>query len=282
MIKQIVVESEYFNPTDTLECGQIFRYSKLDNGAYLVLSGHRACQISLNENKVIITCNEEDYDYFYNYFDLETDYFSIYQCAQNSSFEVLKRASALGKGVRILRQGSQEMIYSFLISQNNNIPRIKKSVNLICEKLGEKKQFLGNEYYAFPTCEKLAEQSIEFYKECGLGYRAEYMKTVSESLVDGLISKLTALSHEQIKSELVKIKGIGEKVANCVCLFGFYKTRSFPVDTWIEKIYREDFNGTLTDRNKINEYFLNLFGENSGYFQQYLFYYKRTLEKKQN
>lgn len=281
MLKEIVVNKEYFNCLDTLECGQIFRYFKVEEG-YLVLSMNRACLVKEIGEKTVIVCNEEDGDYFYTYFDLPTDYTLIYSRAQNSGFEVLRRASTLGKGVRILRQNSEEMLFSFLISQNNNIPRIKKSINAICERLGEKKQFLGYDYYTFPTAKSIALQSVDFYKECGLGYRAEYIKIVAEVAMNGLIESLLPLTREQIKAELIKIKGIGEKVADCVCLFGFYKTDSFPVDTWIEKIYREDFSGKLTNRNKITEYFLSLFGYDSGYFQQYLFYYKRTLEKNSN
>ncbi len=282
MIKRIVCSSEYFNATDTLECGQIFRYFPLLNGEYLVISGDKACTVQTKGENTVIKCNEEDEQYFFNYFDLQTDYKSICERAKRSEVEILKKAATLGKGVRILRQNSEEMLYSFLISQNNNIPRIKKAVNAICEKLGEKREFEGHVYHTFPSSSLLFAQSEEFYKSCGLGYRASYMKKVSESVVNGLIEALLPLSREKIKEELLHLKGVGEKVADCVCLFGFYKTDSFPVDVWIEKIYREDFGGDLNSRKKITEYFLNLFGFDSGYFQQYLFYYKRSLEKRQN
>ena len=114
----------------------------------------------------------------------------------------------------------------------------------------------------------------------GLGYRAEYMKNLSEELKNGLLEEASSLSGEKLKARLLKIKGIGEKVADCACLFGFHKTDSFPVDVWLEKVYREDFKGELTDRKKITAYFTQKFGQDSGYFQQYLFYYKRSIEKK--
>ena len=278
MLKTIIFDSAFFNATDTLDCGQVFRYFKEDNG-YIVISKDKICYLETINNKTLLICESEDEEYFYNYFDLVTDYNQIFQRAQASKYEILKKASELGKGVRILRQNNEEMMFSFLISQNNNIPRIKKALNLICEKLGEKIEFRGNTYFAFPSLETLSAQSIEFYRDCGLGYRAEYIKILAEELNSGLISKIKNLDVVSMKKELISIKGIGEKVADCIALFGFYKTQSFPVDVWIERIYREDFSGTLTNRNKITAYFIDEFGEDAGYFQQYLFYYKRTLEK---
>ena len=171
------------------------------------------------------------------------------------------------------------MVFSFLISQNNNIPRIKKAVNTISERLGDKKEFMGHTYYAFPSVEKICAKDESFFKECGLGYRAEYVKIVANELKNGMLNKIYNFNENDIKQELIKIKGIGEKVADCICLFGLYKTRSFPVDVWIEKIYRENFNGKLTNRKQITNYFVDQFGYDAGYFQQYLFYYKRSLEK---
>lgn len=279
MIKKITADLEFFNPKDTLECGQIFRFFPTKKG-YLVLSGDRACEIAQEGDKTAIYCEEQNEQYFYNYFDLSTDYSGIYARAQASKYDILKRASSLGKGVRILKQDSQEMLFSFLISQNNNIPRIKKIINSLSEKLGAKKRFLDYEYYAFPTASALQGASEELLKECGLGYRAPYLKILSnEILTNNLLCKLKDLNEESLKAELLKIKGIGEKVANCALLFGFYKTKSFPVDVWIEKIYREDFGGKLTDRSKITAFFIDEFAFDAGYFQQYLFYYKRSLEK---
>ena len=279
MIKKITADLEFFNPKDTLECGQIFRFFPTEKG-YLVLSGDRACEIAQEGDKTAIYCEEQNEQYFYNYFDLSTDYSGIYARAQASKYDILKRASSLGKGVRILKQDSQEMLFSFLISQNNNIPRIKKIINSLSEKLGEKKRFLDYEYYAFPTASALQGASEELLKDCGLGYRAPYLKILSnEILTNNLLCKLKDLNEESLKAELLKIKGIGEKVANCALLFGFYKTKSFPVDVWIEKIYHEDFGGKLTDRSKITAFFIDEFAFDAGYFQQYLFYYKRSLEK---
>ena len=278
-MKEITVELEFFSPKDTLECGQIFRFFPINEG-YLVLSNDKACIVMQKNDSAVICCDEADEDYFYNYFDLSTDYSAIYSRAQKSSYEILRKASLMGKGVRILKQNSEEMLISFLISQNNNIPRIKKIINTLSEKLGEKKSFLGYEYYAFPTATALANSDDGLLKECGLGYRAPYLKGLCKEIASSnLINRLISLDEDGLKKELLKINGIGEKVANCALLFGFYKTKSFPVDVWIEKIYREDFGGKLTDRSKITAFLIDEFGGDAGYFQQYLFYYKRSLEK---
>ena len=167
------------------------------------------------------------------------------------------------------------MIYSFVISQNNNIPRIKGIINKICTRLGEKMSSPYGEYYAFPSSSALAGADVSVFSEAGAGYRDGYLSSISKRICAEGIAKLENLSTEELKKELLTYKGIGPKVADCVALFAFKKTDSFPVDTWIEKVYFEDFNGKLKDRKKITEYFVNSFGEYSGFIQQYLFYGKR-------
>ena len=174
-------------------------------------------------------------------------------------------------------------MFSFIVSQNNNIPRIKGILNKLCASLGEKKTFNGIDYYTFPSLEKMAEQDQDFYKGIGLGYRAEYILRLAKDLASGMdVENYISLPVNDLKKQLLKIHGVGPKVADCVALFGYHKSDSFPVDTWIEKVYKQDFNGNLKDRAKIAEWFTTEFKENSGYYQQYLFYYKREMEKTQN
>ena len=274
----IQFDATYFCDKDTLECGQVFRFNKYD-GRYTVCSGDKACRISTVGDITTITCEENDKDYFYNYFDLATDYSLINARAQNSGFAVLEKAAKMGAGVRILKQNSTEMLFSFLISQNNNIPRIKGIIEKLCTNLGEKKQAVGVDYYAFPSLAALKNADLAFYKSIGLGYRAEFFKDLADLVDDEFILRLASYDGTELKKQLLKIRGIGDKVADCVRLFGFYKTDSFPVDVWIEKLYAEDFCGKEKNREKISAYFVNTFGSDSGYFQQYLFHYKRNLEK---
>ena len=279
-IIKISFETEYFDPLSTLDCGQIFRFSKYDNG-FKVFSMDKCAIIYLENGKTIIECNIEDKDYFYNFFDLARDYKSICDSAKKENISILSSAIDSGKGIRILNQDKIEMLFSFIVSQNNNIPRIKGIIEKLCSNLGEKKTFKDIEYYAFPSIEKMASKDEQFYASIGLGYRAKYIKNLAEEIKNGLdvyaIDKLDTVS---LKKKLLTILGVGPKVADCVSLFGFHRSDSFPVDTWIEKVYKDDFKGTIKDREKIARYFVERFKENSGYYQQYLFYYKRLIEKK--
>jgi N-glycosylase/DNA lyase len=265
-------DATYFNPEDVLECGQIFRYTPYEKG-YKVYSSDKACYVYMDGCKTVVEC--DDPDYFYNYFDLDRDYSEIVEKAKSFNIPTLSHAAEAGKGIRILNQNSEEMIYSFIISQNNNIPRIKGIISRICAGLGDKREFLGEEYYTFPTSAILAEKDAAYYKQLGLGYRDSFIADTSRRIAAEGITHLYNFNSAQLKKELLTYKGIGPKVADCICLFGFGKADSFPVDTWVEKLYKEDFYGKETNRNKINLYFTNLFKEYSGYVQQYLFYAKR-------
>lgn len=265
-------DSEYFNPQHVLECGQTFRFHPFKDG-YVVYSGDKACYVRVDGAKTVVEC--DDGDYFYEYFDLNRDYSQIVNRAKSHGVPLLSRSADVCRGLRLLNQNKEEMLYSFIISQNNNIPRIKLIISRICEGLGEKREFLGEGYYAFPTTEKLAGAGVDFFTKAGCGYRDNYLAETSARILCEGIARLENLPTAELKKQLLTYKGVGPKVADCVALFGFGKRDSFPVDTWIERIYREDFNGALTDRNKITDYFLGLFGEDSGYIQQYLFYGKR-------
>ena len=265
-------DSEYFNAEHTLECGQIFRFERRADG-YIVYSSDKACLIKDEGNKVTFEC--EDGDYFYKFFDLGRDYKEIVDAAKSFNIPLLSRSAEKCKGLRILNQNREEVIYSFIISQNNNIPRIKGIIEKICKGLGQKKNFGAECYYSFPTSAELSKAPVEFYKSIGAGYRDIYLSETSKRIASEGIERLENLDAEALKKELLTYKGVGPKVADCISLFGFGKTESFPVDTWLEKVYRDDFDGTLQDRNKICAYFTELFKEYSGYVQQYLFYGKR-------
>lgn len=265
-------DAEYFNPEHTLECGQVFRFTKVDGG-YLVLSADKACRVTTNGIKT--TVESDDCDYFYNYFDLNRNYAEIVEVAKSYSIPLLTKSATLCKGLRILNQNKEEMIYSFIISQNNNIPRIKGIIERISLSLGDKKIFDGNTFNSFPTSEQLSKAEVSFFKQAGAGYRDEYLSATSKRIAAEGIAHLENLGATELKKALLTYKGIGPKVADCISLFGFRKCESFPVDTWIEKIYHEDFGGELNNREKISEYFVEKFGNLSGYMQQYLFYGKR-------
>ena len=272
----ITFDKTYFNIEDTLKCGQTFAYEKHLNG-YVVNSSGKFAFLSYKENKVVIETDHEQF--FIDYFDLQKDYSKVCLRAKEFDISLLNESVECGKGIRILKQDPFEMIISFLISQNNNIPRITSSIFYLCKHLGKRVDFYG-ERYAFPSVKALANAPMQLLKDAGLGYRCAYVSDCAKMIDRGEldIAKLSGLPTAQLKSELLKVKGIGEKVANCITLFGFYRLDSFPVDTWIEKVYLEDFNGEKTSREKITEYFINKFGMDSGIIQQYLFHYKRNVQ----
>ena len=276
-MEKIVYPSEYFSARDTLGCGQLFRFKNSGNG-FTVFSGDKACRIAEETGSTVIFC--EDVPYFTHYFDLGKDYSAVVNAAKSFGNAFLCKAAEYGKGVRILNQNREEALFSFVISQNNNIPRIKGIIERMCEGLGTRRAFGEEAYYTFPSARDIAAKRAEYYKGIGLGYRAEYLPAVADALLNGFdLDALSKLPTSEMKKELVKLKGVGPKVADCVMLFGFGRSDSFPVDTWMEKIYREDFGGNLTDRNRITAYFTELCGENAGFFQQYMFHYKRNALK---
>ena len=273
---KIITEEEFFNVKDTLECGQIFRFKPFEKG-YLVFSKDRACYACNENGKAIIECKTDDEEYFRNFFDLSRDYSSIYSRAKKSEYDIVSLAAEAGKGIRILNQ--TETLFSFLTSQNNRIPRIKSIIERTCSARGVKNSFLGEEYYSFPSPEELFDEDVGFYNGLGYGYRSDFIRSTAKRLIEnaGELDEMAVLSTTELKASLMSFKGVGPKVADCVSLFAYHKTDAFPVDTWIEKLYREDFNGAEKNRNKINEFFVNSFGEDSGYIQQYVFYYKRSI-----
>ena len=268
----IKFEKDFFDIENTLRSGQVFRFFP-DGDGFILQSKDLACYLYNDKNYVYIDSNDDEY--FYNYFDLETDYSKPYELAQNFGNEFLKNASKIGKGIRILKQDKFEVFYSFLISQNNNIPRIKRAIESLSTLLGKKFTAFNKELYAFFTEDSLKGKDEEFFKSIGLGYRSKYFVKNASIVSRKLLESFDDLETEKLRKKLCEFTGVGPKVADCISLFGYSKTDSFPVDTWIEKVYREEFFGKISDREKISKYFLDTFKKYSGIIQQYMFFYKR-------
>lgn len=275
---KIIIENlEEFNITHILECGQVFRYKKIDDG-YFVISGSNCAKIIQKTNSCEIICS--DVDYFVNYFDLDTNYTEIKQ--KLSSFPELKPMLEYGYGLRILKQNPTEMIISFIISANNNIKRIQKAVNEISENFGKLCEFDGIKYYSFPTLNQLKIATEEDFNNFGTGYRAKYLVSAVKELENLDYNKINEMPSEEASKILLNIKGVGQKVCDCILLFGFNKQDCFPVDTWIRKVYFNYFNKIEKEQQEkcsekqIRKDLVNIFKNLSGYAQQYLFYYERT------
>lgn len=261
-----VPKTPHFDIKETLECGQVFRYKVQDFG-YTVYSSDQKADIYCQEGGTKIFTNNKKY--FINYFDFYTNYAKIKSSLEASP--ILNGAIEYGKGIRILNADPVEMIVEFIISQNNNIPRIKAIVEKICENYGENK----GDYFAFPKLERLKAIPLEFFKSIKCGYRDMYLFESIKSLNIELIDSLRIMSTADARAELMKLRGVGRKVADCILLFGFHKTDVFPTDTWIIKAYNSIYRTSESDARKISEYFTSMFGEYSGFAQQYLFYKMR-------
>ena len=256
-----------FDIKHILECGQVFRFKKTDFG-YIVYSLCHKAEVYVQEVHTKIVC--DDAKYFEKYFDFCTDYAKIKSAL--SVHPILSSAIKDGEGIRILRQDPLEMIISFIISSNNNIPRIKAIIEKICESYGKN---MGD-YYAFPTWEELKNIPLEFFRDIKCGYRDKYLYNTIQSLAQSFdIAKIYSMDTKEARKYLSTLMGVGPKVADCILLFGYHKTDVFPTDTWIKKVYWEDFGGVEKKPTAITKYFLDLFGDKAGYAQQYLFYSKR-------
>lgn len=263
-----IFDKNDFNPEHILECGQIFSYEKIDN-YYVVYSKDKAAKIVENEDGYVI--ETDDPKYFEVFFDLKTDYSKIKTYLKK--FDILKEPIKFGSGIRILRQDLFETLISFIVSANNNIKRIQLIINRIRQKFGT---CLG-EYYAFPTREHLLKATEEDFLQMGAGYRAKYLYKVLRQIDEDVLREWQRMPTMQLRQKLISLAGVGPKVADCILLFGFSRGDVFPVDTWIEKMYRKFYTkDEQITREKIRHNLTQEFGELSGYAQQYLFYFMRA------
>ena len=260
-----------FSLRDTLLCGQCFRWEEQPDGSFTGWAGiHHA---TLRQQGDTLTVTGSDPDFWTEYLDLLEDY-DRWKTAFAAD-RTLSVAVAKCGGIRILRQDAEETLFSFIVPQNNRIPRIRAVIGNICTALGTEHIFMGERYFSFPPAQALAEKDAKFYADCGAGYRAAYISETAKAVAKEGLGRLSSLRGKELRKELMRYKGVGAKVADCVALFGFSDTGAFPVDTWIEKVYREEFGGALKSRESISAYFCEKFGTYGGFIQQYLFYDRR-------
>lgn len=267
--KITIFDTSDFNIEHILECGQVFRYKKLENCYEVYSLNHKATIFS--QKVVTICCDDEKY--FEKYFDLERDYAKIKVALKKDS--LIGNSIDFGYGIRILNQSKLEAIISFIISANNNIPRIKQIIENICTNYGE--YVAEQNFYAFPTFDKLCNIPLEFFTKIKCGYRDKYLYNTIQMLKNVDLKEWETLSSEKLKQELLKLYGVGSKVADCIMLYGFHRSDVFPTDTWIKKVYVDFCAGDdKATEKKVRSYFVNRYKELSGYAQQYLFYNKRS------
>lgn len=278
-IDTVIENVEDFNIEQTLECGQCFHFEKIDDMEYAVVSGQHFLHIKQNGDKLTFynKQKEEVENYWIHYFDLDRDY-SYIKAQLLEKDNVLKEMIDEMYGIRILNQEFEETLMSFIISQNKQIPHIKQIVKILSEKYGEPTQEVnGKAFYTFPSGEKLYSITEEEFRECKTGFRAKYLYDAVTNITDRGLSKdyFADMDIEAAKETLMQIKGVGEKVANCVLLFGLGYREAFPVDVWMKRIMEELYFETDTSKEEIMKFASERFGKYGGYAQQYLFHYGR-------
>lgn len=263
----LIEKTEEFDLLQTLDCGQSFRWEPLAHNKNRIggIAFNRYLELEAQNNHIVF-CNTTEEDFLHiwaPYFDLELDYKSIKE-ALSKLDPILSQAAQYAPGIRILQQDPWEALCCFIISQNNNIARIKGIVYRLCEQFGEK--IAGG--YAFPTPDKLAVCTVEDLQPIRSGFRAKYILSAAQKVADGCmqLEEMKTMPLEQVREQLMTIQGVGPKVAECAALYGLHRLEAFPMDVWMKRAMAALFpTKTATD-----------FGNYAGIAQQYIFHYART------
>lgn len=258
----IIVYEPDLDLDETLDCGQAFRWKKIASDYQCTYEGafvNEKLTVSQTDKGSFIFHNTDENDFiskWINYFDFETDYSELKRCFSEDA--TLSKACEFAGGIRLLKQDSWECLISFIISQNNNIPRIKGIIDRLCDHYHGK----------FPTCEQLSGEDEDSLAYLRSGFRAKYLVDAASKTYDGStkLNEIAEMPIDDARKALKQIKGVGPKVAECVLLFGMYRTEAFPVDVWIKRVLEQYYpNG-----------FPEFAREKGGIAQQYLFHYIRN------
>lgn len=276
----ILRNAKSFEPVHIFECGQCFRWNKEEDGSYTGVIKNSVINVKKIGNDVEFTgvCDENIKQICEEYFNLQTNYEAIKEKLSNIDI-YLKNSIEYGNGIRILKQDLWETLLSFIISANNNIPRIKTIIERIAKKYGNRIEYRNKMYYTFPTPEMLQNASIEDFRGLGLGFRdVRIYETVQRTLKGEIdLEKLKQEENtEVLRKKLLEIPGVGPKVADCVMLFALNRFDVFPVDVWVKRVISElYFNKKEQTPNVIHEFAEKQYGNLAGLAQQYLFYWRR-------
>lgn len=286
MIEQIYIlkNPKSFELKDIFDCGQCFRWNTEEDGSYTGVFGKNILNVKRDGKNINFKgiCDGNIEDIIYDYFDLNRDYERIKETLSEID-ENMKKSVLYGKGIRILNQDLWETIISFIISANNNIPRIKGIIERLSKKYGSKISFNGKEYYTFPTPEQLRDVTVEDYRKLGLGFRDIRLYETTQMILnkDIDLEKLKNNSNTiEVREELLKLSGVGPKVADCILLFSTLKRfEVFPIDVWVRRVmndlYIKQEDETKVSKKQIEKIAEEKFGNLAGLAQQYLFYWRR-------
>lgn len=281
--KLVLKNIDSFKLEDIFECGQCFRWDRQEDGSYIGVIKNGVLKVSKQGKSVAFegVLEGDINSIVYDYFDLETNY-NDFKDRLSKIDDNMKRSIEFGNGIRILNQDLWEMVISFIISANNNIPRIKGIINRISEKVGQKVTWNGKDYFLFPSPEELSKLSVADLRALGTGFRDKRIYNTTQMIINkeiNLDSLIKIRSTEEIRNELLKLDGVGEKVADCILLFALHRFDTFPVDVWVRRVmnvlYIHNEDEAKVNKKQIREVAYSLFGEIEGIAQQYLFYWAR-------
>lgn len=269
----ITVELDNFSLREICQSGQCFRMRETaEKNTYELIAGDKYLKASQEGSIVNFFCSDMEFIcYWVPYFDIDVDYGKYIQTV-NPRDSYLNAAVQCGSGIRILHQDLWEMIITFLISQQNNISRIRGCIERLCARYGEKMESDGTEYYSFPTPEQLSAATEADLRQLGMGYRARYIVETTRSILTGEVSldRLYQIKYYRTaRKELMKLSGVGEKVADCICLFALHHMDAFPIDTHIRQVLDEHYRRGFPNRR---------YRGMRGIMQQYIFYYELSGE----
>ena len=273
-----------FELKDIFDCGQCFRWNEEDDGSYTGVFKGNVLNVSKNDKEITFkgVCNGNIKDVVEDYFDLKRDYEKIKEELSKID-ENMKTSIEYGKGIRILNQDLFETIISFIISANNNIPRIKGIIERLSKKYGDEIIWNGKEYYAFPTAKSLKDVSVKEYRDLGLGFRDVRLYETVKMILEGKVD-LEELENNpnttKVREKLLTLSGVGPKVADCILLFSDLKRfEVFPIDVWVRRVmndlYIKNEDETKVNKKQIEKLAQEKFGNLAGLAQQYLFYWRR-------
>ena len=278
----IIRKVKDFNPVHTFECGQCFRWKREKDGSYTGVVRGRAVNVEFHGDKeeagalVIKNGSIDDFiNIWYDYFDLGRDYGAIKQSLMKDN--IMREAVKFGYGIRLLKQDIWETLISFILSANNRIPMIMRAVEKLSEAYGEEIKLDGVSYYSFPSVDKLAASNCEELDVCKGGFRCKYILSTSQMIRDGdvRLERLETMSRDKARNELMRLPGVGPKVADCVLLYSGTKYDVFPTDVWVKRVMEELYFKREASFKEIWNFANENFGDMAGFAQQYLFYYAR-------
>lgn len=271
------LKPELFNLDYSLDCGQVFRWKKEKNWWTGVVRGQMARLSQEKDSGILVVDSKLPPEFFTHYFRLDDNLPFIYESINRDL--LIDRAIQKYRGLRLIRQDPWECLISYMLATASSIPTIQKRIYLLSKYFGEE---LENGYFSFPSPEVLANADLSLLEKCKLGFRTERIKTAACEVASGKLDlrALQVMEYSTSREQLMKVRGIGEKVADCVLLFGFGKMESFPVDTHIRQIIQhyhidDSFFDDCSGLSRMGDWGRKYFGPYCGYAQQYLFYQKR-------